>query len=86
MAASKSQLLSLQTAAQPPSPDIQATSVTPESTLPQSDPMVTSQELSVAQMMMTLARASNKNAVVNNGGNSTQDANSQLNPPDRIAK
>ena len=33
-------------------------------------PPVTSQELSVAQMMMTLARASNKNMLAQNGSNS----------------
>lgn len=36
----------------------------------QPSPPVTSQELSVAQMMMTLARASNKNMLAQNGGNS----------------
>lgn len=44
-----------------------------ENILPQ-DEKVASQELSVAQMMMTLARASNKNTLAHNGGDSTQQA------------
>lgn len=48
----------------------QITAACSEGTLPQDD-KVTSQELSVAQMMMTLARAS-KNTLAHNGGNSTQ--------------
>lgn len=66
---------SLQTAApsQPPQKSSGLSSQGNEDSAPTQDE--DSQELSVAQMMMTLARASNKNMLAHNGGSSsTQNA------------
>lgn len=70
-AQSQSQLLS----PAPSQPGIQGTQATAssETTLPSQEEMATPQELSVAQMMMTLARASNKNTLAQNGSGNTQD-------------
>ena len=85
-AQSQSQLLSPHVAA--PSvaallqPGIQGTqaTATSENTLPSQEESATSQELSVAQMMMTLARASNKNTMAQNGSGSTQGHAADGNP------
>lgn len=70
-AQAQSQLLS----PAPSQPGIQGTQATAssETTLPSQEEMATPQELSVAQMMMTLARASNKNTLAQNGSGNTQD-------------
>ena len=84
---SKSQLLSPQT-----EETITLETSNEESTQPASkatvsgdNPAASSQELSVAQMMMTLARASNKNLMVHNSGNSTQSSNPQLDASERTS-